>query len=67
MPKKKLILIVIDGLTPAAFEAAAEDDRTPALAGRWAIDRRDDGRLLVGVLTHVSVGPVGARNCAHGP
>ena len=45
----------------------AEDDRTPALAGRWAIDRRDDGRLLVGGLTHVSVGPVGARNCAHGP
>src|SRR5205823_8973048 len=28
---KKLILIVIDGLTPAAFERAAEDDRTPAL------------------------------------
>src|SRR5205814_4572655 len=26
---KKLILIVIDGLTPAAFERAAEDDRTP--------------------------------------
>jgi predicted AlkP superfamily pyrophosphatase or phosphodiesterase len=30
MPKK-LILIVIDGLTPAAFERAAEDGRTPAL------------------------------------
>jgi len=28
---KKLILIVVDGLTPAAFELAAEDDRTPAL------------------------------------
>ena len=45
----------------------AEDDRMPPPAGRWAIDRRDDGRLLGGVLTHVSVGPVGARNCAHGP
>src|SRR5215475_10504228 len=30
MPKK-LILIVIDGLTPDAFERAADDDRTPAL------------------------------------
>jgi len=28
---KKLILIVIDGLTPASFEGAAEDDRMPAL------------------------------------
>ena len=26
----------------------AEDDRTPPPAGRWAIDRRDDGRLLGG-------------------
>ena len=28
----------------------AEDDRTPPPAGRWAIDRRDDGRLLGGAI-----------------
>ena len=29
---KKLVLIVIDGLTPAVFEDAVESGRTPALA-----------------------------------
>ena len=28
----------------------AEDDRLPPPAGRWAIDRRDDGRLLGGAI-----------------
>ena len=28
----------------------AEDDRMPPPAGRWAIDRRDDGRLLGGAI-----------------
>jgi predicted AlkP superfamily pyrophosphatase or phosphodiesterase len=32
MPAKKLVLIVVDGMTPAAFERAAEDGRAPALA-----------------------------------
>src|ERR1700746_1186509 len=32
MPTKKLVLIVVDGMTPAAFERAAEGDRAPALA-----------------------------------
>jgi predicted AlkP superfamily pyrophosphatase or phosphodiesterase len=30
--KKKLVLIVVDGLTPAAFERAVESNRAPALA-----------------------------------
>jgi predicted AlkP superfamily pyrophosphatase or phosphodiesterase len=29
---RKLVIVVIDGLTPAAFEAAVEDGRAPALA-----------------------------------
>ena len=32
MPPRKLVLVVIDGLTAAAFERAAESPRTPALA-----------------------------------
>jgi len=33
LPKiRRLILIVIDGLTPSMFEAAVGDDRTPALS-----------------------------------
>ena len=29
---KKLVLIVVDGMTPAAFERAVESGRAPALA-----------------------------------
>src|SRR5579884_77652 len=29
---RKLVLIVVDGMTPAAFERAVEDGRAPALA-----------------------------------
>ncbi|HXR11269.1 MAG TPA: alkaline phosphatase family protein [Gaiellaceae bacterium] len=32
MPAKKLVLIVVDGMTPAAFERAVEGARAPALA-----------------------------------
>jgi predicted AlkP superfamily pyrophosphatase or phosphodiesterase len=32
MPPKKVVLIVVDGMTPAAFEHAAESARAPALA-----------------------------------
>jgi hypothetical protein len=32
MPAKKVVLIVVDGMTPAAFERAAESGRAPALA-----------------------------------
>ena len=32
MSGKKLVLIVVDGMTPAAFERALESGRAPALA-----------------------------------
>src|SRR5438128_4520642 len=32
MPRKKLVLIVVDGMTPAGFERALEGNRAPALA-----------------------------------
>ena len=32
MPAKKVVLIVVDGMTPAAFERAVDGDRAPALA-----------------------------------
>ena len=31
--RKKLVLVVVDGMTPAAFERAVESGRAPALAG----------------------------------
>jgi Type I phosphodiesterase / nucleotide pyrophosphatase len=51
--RKKLVLIVIDGLTPAAFERAAEDERTPALRFLAA-----NGRYERGVSTFPSLTPV---------
>lgn len=60
MPKN-LILIVIDGLTPGAFEAAADDDRTPALkflAG--------NGSYARGISTFPSVTPVCLSSIATG-
>jgi hypothetical protein len=50
---RKLVFIVIDGLTPAAFERAVEGDRTPAL--RFLAANGDYG---VGVSTFPSLTPV---------
>jgi predicted AlkP superfamily pyrophosphatase or phosphodiesterase len=58
---KKLILIVIDGLTPAAFERAAEDDRTPALKFLAAA-----GTYSRGVSTFPSLTPVCLSSIATG-
>ncbi len=52
MPKK-LVLIVIDGLTPDAFERAVDGDRAPAL--RFLAD---NGRYARGVSTFPSLTPV---------
>jgi predicted AlkP superfamily pyrophosphatase or phosphodiesterase len=60
MPKK-LILIVIDGLTPAAFEHAAEDDRTPALKFLAA-----NGIYTRGISTFPSLTPVCLSSIATG-
>jgi predicted AlkP superfamily pyrophosphatase or phosphodiesterase len=58
---KKLILIVIDGLTPAAFERAADDDRTPALKFLAA-----NGNYARGVSTFPSLTPVCLSSIATG-
>jgi predicted AlkP superfamily pyrophosphatase or phosphodiesterase len=58
---KKLILIVIDGLTPAAFERAAEDHRTPALRLLAA-----NGDYARGVSTFPSLTPVCLSSIATG-
>jgi predicted AlkP superfamily pyrophosphatase or phosphodiesterase len=58
---KKLILIVIDGLTPAAFERAAEDDRTPALKFLAA-----NGAYTRGISTFPSLTPVCLSSIATG-
>jgi predicted AlkP superfamily pyrophosphatase or phosphodiesterase len=60
MPKK-LIMIVIDGLTPAAFELAAEDDRTPALNFLAA-----NGSYARGISTFPSLTPVCLSSIATG-
>src|SRR5437764_5797060 len=61
MPAKKLILIVIDGLTPDAFERAAEDDRTPALKFLAA-----NGTYARGISTFPSLTPVCLSSIATG-
>src|SRR5437016_4901224 len=58
---KKLILIVIDGLTPAAFELAAEDDRTPALKFL-----AENGNYARGISTFPSLTPVCLSSIATG-
>src|SRR5262249_17545491 len=58
---KKLILIVIDGLTPDAFERAADDDRTPALSFLAA-----NGAYTRGVSTFPSLTPVCLSSIATG-
>jgi Type I phosphodiesterase / nucleotide pyrophosphatase len=60
-PPKKLILIVIDGLTPDAFEGAADDDRTPALKFLAA-----NGHYARGVSTFPSLTPVCLSSIATG-
>jgi hypothetical protein len=59
--KKKLVLIVIDGLTPAAFERAVEGDRAPALRFLAA-----NGRYSRGVSTFPSLTPVCLSSIATG-
>ena len=58
---KKLILIVIDGLTPTAFEGAAEDDRMPALKFLAA-----NGAYARGISTFPSLTPVCLSSIATG-
>ncbi len=58
---KKLILIVIDGLTPVAFEGAAEDDRMPALKFLAA-----NGAYARGISTFPSLTPVCLSSIATG-
>jgi predicted AlkP superfamily pyrophosphatase or phosphodiesterase len=58
---KKLILIVIDGLTPAAFEGAADDDRMPALKFLAA-----NGAYARGISTFPSLTPVCLSSIATG-
>ena len=58
---KKLILIMIDGLTPATFERAAEDDRTPALKFLAA-----NGAYTRGISTFPSLTPVCLSSIATG-
>jgi hypothetical protein len=58
---KKLVLIVIDGLTPDAFERAAEDDRTPALKFLAA-----NGNYARGISTFPSLTPVCLSSIATG-
>jgi hypothetical protein len=61
MPPRKLIVIVIDGLTPAVFEAAVEGDRVPALSFL-----SEHGRYRVGLSTFPSLTPVCLSSIATG-
>ena len=62
MPEtKKLILIVIDGLTPATFEAAVGDDRAPALSFL-----AEQGRYARAISTFPSLTPVCLSSIATG-
>ncbi|HWH54325.1 MAG TPA: alkaline phosphatase family protein [Gaiellaceae bacterium] len=58
---KKLVLIVIDGLTPDAFERAIEGDRAPAL--RFLAE---NGKYRRGVSTFPSLTPVCLSSIATG-
>jgi predicted AlkP superfamily pyrophosphatase or phosphodiesterase len=58
---KKLVLIVIDGLTPSAFERAVEGDRTPAL--RFLAE---NGSYGVATSTFPSLTPVCLSSIATG-
>src|SRR6266545_7315137 len=58
---RKVILIVIDGLTPSMFEAAVGDDRTPALSFL-----AEQGRYSRAVSTFPSLTPVCLSSIATG-
>src|SRR5439155_8752724 len=58
---RKVILIVIDGLTPSMFEAAVGDDRTPALSYL-----AEQGRYSRAVSTFPSLTPVCLSSLATG-
>jgi hypothetical protein len=58
---KKLVLIVIDGLTPAAFERAVDGHRAPALKFLAA-----NGRYTRGISTFPSLTPVCLSSIATG-
>jgi hypothetical protein len=58
---KKVILIVIDGLTPSIFEAAVGDDRTPALSFL-----AEQGRYSRAMSTFPSLTPVCLSSIATG-
>src|SRR6266542_1435956 len=58
---RKVILIVIDGLTPSMFEAAVGDDRTPALSFL-----AEQGRYSRALSTFPSLTPVCASSIATG-
>jgi predicted AlkP superfamily pyrophosphatase or phosphodiesterase len=58
---KKVILIVIDGLTPSMFEAAVGDDRTPALSFL-----AEQGRYSRAISTFPSLTPVCLSSIATG-
>jgi type I phosphodiesterase/nucleotide pyrophosphatase len=59
--RKKLILIVIDGLTPSMFEAAVGDDRAPALSFL-----AEQGRYSRAISTFPSLTPVCLSSIATG-
>jgi predicted AlkP superfamily pyrophosphatase or phosphodiesterase len=59
--RKKLIVVVIDGLTPDAFESAVDSKRTPTLA-----QLADQGRYRRGVTVFPSLTPVCLASLATG-
>src|SRR5437588_13043797 len=59
--RQKLILIVIDGLTPSVFEAAVDDGRAPALSFL-----AEQGRYTRAVSTFPSLTPVCLSSLATG-
>jgi predicted AlkP superfamily pyrophosphatase or phosphodiesterase len=61
LPATKLILIVIDGLTPSVFEAAVGDGRAPALSFL-----AENGRYARAVSTFPSLTPVCLSSLATG-
>jgi hypothetical protein len=61
MPAKKLVLIVVDGMAPAAFERAVDGDRAPALAFLAA-----HGNYRRGVSVFPSLTPVCLSSIATG-
>jgi predicted AlkP superfamily pyrophosphatase or phosphodiesterase len=67
MPAKKVVLIVVDGMTPDAFERAAESGRAPALAFLAANGEYRRGTSVFPSLTPVCLSSIvtGAGPDAH--